>query len=396
MRILITTLLLTATPLLGCGEPEHDHDSPMAGMSVEEHATMQAGPAQGELDSSDHDMHGHVHPTPNQERALGVVYATVSRETLTRRIRTVGLVEAAEQNIADVTPKIEGFVEELFVATTGEGVRMGQPLLTLYSPALVAAQEELLIAKRLADQLRDAGEESSRNAVSMLEAARRRLGYWDITDEQIDAVEASGEVTKTLTLTSPVSGIVLDKNVVLGQRLTQNSRIYRLVDLSEVWIEAELYERDMQFVGIGSRVHIEMAAYPGEHLEGTVSFVYPTVDEPTRTNRVRVSVPNRDRRLKPGMFATAFFDVTVGEDVLAIPSQAVIATGERDLVFIRDSMAMLIPREVTVGGRAGNLVQVLDGLAEGETVVASAAFLIDAESKLGSGAMAGMDHSHHD
>lgn len=390
--------LIPVVGILACGEQSHDHESPMAGMTAEEHAMMQAGGMQGEVDSTGQEMRHSVHLTADQATALGIIYATVERETLRRRIRTIGLVEAAEPNIADVTPKIEGFVEELFVASTGDQVRQGQPLLTIYSPMLVAAQEELLIAKRLVSDLDESDSEASQNAVRMLEAARRRLSYWDISDEQIAALEARGEVTKTLTLASPVSGIVLEKEVVLGQRVTQNNRLYRLANLHQVWIEAELYERDMQYVGVGSRVHIEMAAYPGHHIMGAVSFVYPTVDPVTRTNRVRVAVPNHDFRLKPGMFTTAFFNVTIGEETLTIPSQSIIATGERNLVFLRDADGMLIPRDVTTGGRAGERVQILGGLSEGETVVASAAFLIDAESRLGSGAgmMAGMDHSGHD
>jgi Cu(I)/Ag(I) efflux system membrane fusion protein len=353
---------------------------------------------QGLVDSTGHDMRQPVHLTADQGRALGIVYASVERGTLTRRIRTVGLVKAAEPRIADVTPKVEGFVEELFVATTGEPVVHGQPLLTIYSPMLVAAQEELLIAKRLANDLGDSDLESSQRAIAMLESARRRLNYWDISDDQIASLESNGEVTKTLTLTSPVSGIVLEKDVVLGQRVSHNNRLYRLADLHEVWIEAELYEQDMQYVDVGSRVHIEMAAYPGDHVMGTVSFVYPTVDPTTRTNRVRVATPNHDFRLKPGMFTSAFFNVTLGEHVLTIPAQAVIATGERDLVFTRGADGTLVPREIIPGGRAGDRIQVVSGLSEGETVVASAAFLIDAESRLGggSGQMAGMDHSAHD
>jgi len=234
MKKFTTASLLTIALSLACGGGSQEQESPMAGMTAEEHAMMQAGGMQGEVDSTGQDMRGHVHPTPNQERALGIVYATVARETLTRRIRAVGRVEAREPNIADVTPKITGFVEELFVASTGESVSRGQPLLTLYSPMLVAAQEELLIAKRLADQLDAADDESSRNALAMLEAARRRLRYWDINDDQIAALEATGQVTKTLTLNSPVSGIVLEKDVVQGQSVTQGKRIYRLANLSEV------------------------------------------------------------------------------------------------------------------------------------------------------------------
>ncbi len=398
MKKLTDGLLLTATLLAACSAPEHDHESPMPGMTAEEHAMMQAGGMQGQVDSTGRATRQPVHLTADQGRALGIVYASVERETLTRRIRTVGLVEAAEPRITDVTPKVEGFVEELYVATTGESVVRGQPLLTIYSPMLVAAQEELLIAKRLADNLEESDLESSQHALTMLESARRRLNYWDISDEQIASLETNGEVTKTLTLTSPVSGLVLEKEVVLGQRVSPNKRLYRLADLHEVWIEAELYEQDMQYVGVGSRVHVEMAAYPGDHVMGAVSFVYPTVDPTTRTNRVRVTTPNHEFRLKPGMFTSAFFDVTIGEAVLTIPAQAVIATGERDLVFTRDADGTLVPREVTPGGRAGDRIQVLSGLSEGETIVASAAFLIDAESRLGggSGIMSGMDHSGHD
>ena len=209
-----------------------------------------------------------------------------------REIRTVGRIDAPEGNIADITPKTDGFVEELLVATTGEAVRRGQPLLTIYSPALVAAQEELLTARRLAAQVDPAATEAWSSAQSMLEASRRRLAWWDITDEQIERLERTGEVTKTLRLVAPVSGIVLEKDVVEGQRVTPGTRLYRIADLSTVWVEGEVFERDLQFVEVGSQAHIEVTAYPGEHMMGAVSFVYPTVEIASRTNRVRVSVPN--------------------------------------------------------------------------------------------------------
>jgi Cu(I)/Ag(I) efflux system membrane fusion protein len=171
-------------------------------------------------------------------------------------------------------------------------------------------------------------------------------------------------------------------------------RLYRIADLSEMWVEGEVFEQDLQFVHEGAQAHIEVAAYPGEHIMGRVSFVYPTVDARSRTNRMRVTVPNPDLRLKPGMFATIFFDVEVGKNDLSVPMEAVMVTGERNLVFVRDPDGMLVPREVTLGGRAGNRVQILDGLAEGETIVASANFLVDAESRLGGtgGDMPGMQH----
>ena len=388
-------LALGAGWLIGCGGGE---DSSMADMSAAEHAQMQAGGPQGELDSMGAMVRQPVHLSAAQERALGVVYATVGRDSLTRTIRTVGLIRVPEPNIVDITPKIDGWVEELFVDYTGQSVRRGQPLLTLYSPMLVAAQEELLTAIRLASQVDSSAAEAWRNAQIMLEAARRRLVYFDITPEQIERVEATGEATKTLTLVAPVTGIVLEKHVVAGQRVMLGMHLYRLADLTEMWVEGEVFEQDLQFVRTGSRAEIEVAAYPGERRVGRVSFVYPMVDERSRTNRVRVTVPNRDMALKPGMYATIFFDALIGSDVIAIPLEAVVVTGVRNLVFVRDDEGMLISREVVLGPRGGDRVQILEGLNEGETIVASANFLIDAESRLGStgGGVPGMPGMQND
>ena len=378
---------------VGCGD-DTDGESPMADMTAAEHARMQAGGTQGTFDSSGAAVRQPVHLTPQQERALGVVYTMPRRETLTRTIRTVGEIMAAEPNVADVTPKIDGFVEVLFVSTTGELVRRGQRLLAIYSPMLVVAQEELLTAGRLVAQVDSGAGEAWRNAQATLAAARRRLSYWGITDEQITRLEETGEVTKTLTLVSPVTGIVLEKDVLQGQRVTPGQRLYRIADLSVIWVEGEVFEQDLQFVHAGAQARIEVAAYPGEHLTGRVSFVYPTVDVRSRTNRIRITARNADLRLKPGMFATIFFDAQLGHEVLTVPLEAVVITGERNLVFVRDEDGMLRPREVVLGARAGERVQILRGLADHETIVASANFLVDAESRLGTtgGAMPGMQH----
>jgi Cu(I)/Ag(I) efflux system membrane fusion protein len=372
--------LLLAEILAGCGSGDADPTAEEMGMTAEEHAAMEMAETPEPMETMDTGsvaMRSPVHLTSEQERALGVTYTTARRETLTRAIRTVGRIEAPEPGIADITPKIEGFVEDLFVNSTGEPVRRGQPLLTLYSPMLVAAQEELLTARRLASQLDTTAGEGWHGAQSMLEAARRRLLYWDVTREQVEHLESTGSVTKTLTFVAPVSGIVLEKDVIEGQRVMPGARLYRIADLSSVWVEG--------------------AAYPGEHLMGTVSFVYPVVDVQSRTNRVRVTVPNPDLTLKPGMFATVFFDVQVVDDDVTVPLDAVIVTGERNLVFVRDVDGMLTPREVVLGARAGRRVQILQGLAEDEMIVASANFLVDAGSRLAAtgGAMPGMQHAGH-
>jgi len=366
----------------------------MAGMSAEEHARMQAGGTQGAMDSSGLAVRQPVHLTTEQERALGVSYVKAQRDTMTRVIRTVGQIVAAESAVTDITPKFDGFVEHLYVNYTGQLVRRGEPLLAIYSPLLVAAQEELLTAKRLAAQTAASGGESARNGQDMLEAARRRLAYWDITPDQIARIERTGEVTRTLTLVAPFSGIVLEKHVLEGQQVMTGAVLYRLADLREVWVEGEVFEQDLAFVRLGSRGHFELAAYPGEHLMGRVGFVYPTVNPETRTARVRLTAPNPGYRLRPGMYATLYFDVPVGAGVLSVPREAVVVTGERNLVFVRDSAGMLLPRQVVLGTRSEDRVQILSGLAEGERVVASANFLVDAESRLGStgGGMPGMQH----
>lgn len=395
MRTHAMAAVVLALAMAACGGG--DTESAMAGMTAEEHARMQAGGTAGAVDSSGAAMRQAVHLTAAQERALGVTYTTVERRTLTRTIRTVGRIEAAEPRIADVTPKIDGFVERLYVDATGETVRRGQPLLTIYSPMLVAAQEELLTAKRLVAQLDSSAGEAWRGAQGMLAAARRRLAYWDITPQQIDRLERTGEVTKALTLVSPVTGIVLEKNVLGGQQVMPGMRLYRVANLSEVWVEGDVFEQDLRFVRVGAPAHIELSAYPGEHLMGRVSFTYPTVDAASRTNRVRATVPNADGRLKPGMYATTFFEAEL-PDALAVPVAAVIATGERNVVFVRDAAGMLVPHEVVLGARVADQVQILGGLVEGETIVASANFLIDAESRLAGtgGAMPGMQHGAAD
>ncbi len=368
-------------------------ESPMAGMTAEEHARMMAGGTQGAVDSAGVQVRDPVHLTVEQENALGVVYAVVTRGPLTRTIRTVGQIQPPETAIAEVTTKVEGFIEALAVGATGETVRAGAPLVTLYSPALVAAQEELLTARRLALSLDSTAGPAWQNAQALLAAARRRLLWWDVPEAWVTRVETSGVVQRTLTLPAPVSGVVLEKLAVVGQRVMSGMPLYRIAGLERVWVEGDVFEQDLRFVRVGSEAHIEVSAYPGEHSMAQISFIYPILDATSRTNRIRLVLPNPGLRLKPGMFATIYLDVTQGA-ALMVPSGAVIATGERNLVFVRTAEGMLVPRPVVVGVRAGEMVEILDGLAEGETVVRSANFLVDAESRLGStgAGMPGMQH----
>ncbi|MBT8477415.1 MAG: efflux RND transporter periplasmic adaptor subunit [Gemmatimonadetes bacterium] len=362
-----------------------------------DHSEHQAG--SGEVtDSTGAVAREPVSLTPAQERALGVVYMQVTRSPLETIVRTVGRIEASEARVSDVTPKIDGFVERLHVATTGETVTRGQSLLTLYSPELVAAQEELLTALRLRDRLAAEAGPARDDADRLVQAARRRLAWWDITDRQVERVIESGEATKTLTLVAPVSGVVLEKTVIEGQRVRSGDRLYRIADLSEVWVEGDVFEQDIRFVRERSVAHIEVAAYPGRHFMGSVAFVYPTVDRGSRTNRVRISLANPGLALKPGMFATIYFDVEIDDDAIVVPLEAVVVTGERNLVFVRDPDGTLRPQEVVLGPQGSGRVEILEGLVPGEEIVTSANFLVDAESRLAAtgGGMPGMQHGAHE
>lgn len=387
--------LATVGLVLGCGTHKETPANSMANMTPAEMAKMGSGGNQGAIDSAGMLARQPVHLTPADERAMGVVYTTVDRETLTKTVRTVGEVLTPEPNLTDVTPKVGGFVEHLFADATGAAVRRGEPLLALYSPQLVSAQEEFLVALRLAARMDSSSGEAWHSAQATLSAARRRLAYWDISAAQIAQLEQSGTVTKTLTLASPATGIVLRKDVVEGQQVVAGQRLYQIADLRDVWVEGEVFEQDLQLLRDGAQAHIEIAGRPGEHLMGRVSFIYPTMDVRSRTNKVRLTMPNPGLQLKPGMYATIFFDVVIGRDVVAIPQSAVIVTGERNVVFVRGADGMLRSQEVVLGPRAGEKVQVLDGLVPGQVIVSSANFLVDAESRLASPGdnMPGMQHA---
>lgn len=382
-------LVLAAVAACGRGEPE----SPMEGMTAEEHARMLAGGTQGAMDSLGTAVRQPVHLTAAQERALGVVYGVVEYEQVTRTIRTVGTIQAPETGLHEVTTKLEGFVEQLNVSSTGQMVRRGEPLLTLYSPAVVAAQEELLSALRLRDALEGTSGAQADQARQLVEAARRRLLWWDLPADWVAGIEGSGQAERTVRLRAPATGVVLERMVVPGQRIMPGMPLYQLADLSEVWIEGEVFEQDLRFVRLGAEAHVEVSAYPAEHLMARVSFIYPTLEAASRTNRVRLTLPNPGQRLKPGMFATIYVDVPLGR-ALMVPMSAVVITGERNLVFVRGADGMLVPRPVVLGVRSEGRIQILEGLEAGETVVRSANFLIDAESRLGDtgGQMPGMQH----
>ena len=328
-------------------------------------------------------------------RSLGVTVVEAELAPLAREIRTTGNVVFDETRQTTIAPRFAGFVERLHVDFTGQPVRRGQPLLEIYSPELVAAQEELLSALRMERQLRESAAPAvvERTAV-LVEAARRRLLLWDVSPAQVRAIEQSGRVRRTLTLHAPSGGFVTEKMVQSGQAVEMGMPLYRLADLSTVWVEADVYEQDLRFVRTGEAAEVEIAAYPGEPLRGRVAYVYPEVRADTRTTRVRVELPNPGGRIKPGMYATVRIQAPVSERAVTVPRDAVMHSGSHAMVFVEEAPGVYRAREVKVGQEDGGRTQILSGLIAGERVVSRANFLLDSESRLGEGmgAMPGMNH----
>jgi Cu(I)/Ag(I) efflux system membrane fusion protein len=294
----------------------------------------------------------------------------------------VGIVNFDETRLAGVTPKFAGYIERLHVNFTGQPVRRGQPLVEIFSPELVAAQEELLLAVRLEGDL--AGRTVPgvpRGSSDLVAAARQRLRLWDISDEQIDRILSTGSAQRTLTLYAPVGGIVVEKNVLAGVAVQAGQPLYTIADLSEVWVEAELREADAGLVEEGSAVTVELAAFPGRPLQGRVEYMYPTLESQARTLKARIAIANPGGRLKPGMYATVRLNTTE-RSALTVPTSAVLNTGERRLVFVDMGEGRLMPHEVEIGRVAGGFAEVLAGLQPGQRVVTSAQYLLDSESNL--------------
>lgn len=325
-----------------------------------------------------------------------IVTTTAAMRDLVREVRLVGRVVPAETANRTVATRVDGFVERLYADFTGREVRRGEALLDLYSPMLVAAQQELLLAIRLKNALgADPGPEAARNADSLIAGSRRRLAYSDISEDQIAELERTGEVRRTLTLRAPVTGTVLEKDVVQGQSVMAGATLFRIADLSVVWLEADVFEEDLGVVRVGQNAEVSFDAYPGEAVRARVSYVYPTVDPQARTGRVRLELVNAGNRVRPGMFGTVSIRAELGRRAIVVPRQAALVTGDRQIVFVMDSAGRYTPRPVVLGMETDSLVEVKDGLRSGERIVASGAFLLDAETNLEAAmaGMAGMDMS---
>jgi RND family efflux transporter MFP subunit len=317
-------------------------------------------------------------------RATGVAAVPVTRQALSDEIRAVGTIEADETKLERVAARVSGRVERLYANFTGQAVRRGAPLFDLYSPDLVATQREYLLALENRRRLADASPEAGESAQSLVEAARDRLRLWGISADQIRTLERTQRPDLALTYRSPVSGTVVQKSVVEGQYVHEGTDLYLLADLSSVWLVAQVYEFELGRLRVGQPVTATVSALPGSELKGRVVFIEPTLERETRTARVRVALPNPRGDLKPGMFADARLAVPLGER-LSVPRSAVIDTGTRQVVYVETAPGTFTPRDVKLGSAAGDRREVLEGLREGEKVVAAANFFVDSQAQLAGG-----------
>ncbi|USF88651.1 efflux RND transporter periplasmic adaptor subunit [Candidatus Endoriftia persephone] len=326
---------------------------------------------------------GTVKIDPVTVQNIGVRTVKAKRQAFSRSVRALGRVIADETRITRLHPKTEGWIEKLFINKTGEPVKKDDILFSIYSPKLVSSQHEYLLALRNLKALGESEYPDIREgARQMAEISRERLQLLDVPEHQIRELEQSGKPFKALHVHSPFDGIVMKLNVSEGEYVTPRSELYRLADLSKVWVQVDVYEYELSRVRVGDKAQITLKSMPGRIFEGTVSYIYPYAEARTRTIKVRLELDNPELALKPDMFADVTLNTGLQKDAVVVPDAAIVRSGERDQVFIVREPGKFEPREVTLGQSSEGWVQVLDGVKAGEEVVASALFLIDSESKL--------------
>ncbi len=320
--------------------------------------------------------------TPKSRQVMGLELGTVEKRVLSREVRTSARIDADETRLHHVTLKVDGWVGELFASFTGQDVKKGDPLLTIYSPDLVSAQREYLTAVEARDRMAASNDADARQgADDMVVAARRRLEGWDISDEQINRLDATRDVEKYLTLQAPMSGVVIERNVTAGHKAMAGEVLMTIADLTHVWGDADIYQSDLPYVRVGMPLEMTLPYWPDKTFRGKVIFVSPTLDPETRTLHARLEIPNPELLLRPGMYGDASLYYSIGEK-LAIPIDAVMFSGRRTYAFKDGGDGRLIPTEITVGTRGDGWYEVLAGLKEGDRIVVSANFLVDSESSL--------------
>jgi len=326
---------------------------------------------------------GGLQISPEKVQKLGVRTEAARLEGLGSTVRAAGRIEVDEGRSYAIAPKFEGYVERLHVNATGQAVAKGQALFEVYSPELVSAQREYAIAAQGVESLKGAGGEAQGSMKQLADSSLARLRNWDISEAQVKELARSGETRRTLTFRSPVSGVVTEKKALQGMRFMPGEALYQVADLSSVWVLADVFEQDIRQVKNGSPVQVTVDAYPEQKFSGKVAYVYPTLRPETRSVQVRIELANPRLLLKPGMFAQVELrESGDASAVVTVPNSAVIDSGRRRIVLVQTGEGRFEPREVQLGRRSDERVQVLSGVKEGEAVVVAANFLIDAESNL--------------
>lgn len=323
---------------------------------------------------------------PDKQQLIGVKTIEVSLKPLQKIIRTVGRIEYDERRLATVNTKFEGWIEKLYVDYTGRYVKKGEPLAEIYSPELFATQQEYLNVVKWTKQSKEIKSERvgnlfSKDAEAIIEAAKQRLRLWDITDAQIKKIEETGKPIKTLTIYSPANGYIVQKTALQGMRIMPGEKLFDVADLSTVWVVSDIYEYELPLIKTGQRANISLSYFPGKEFSSAIDYIYPTLAGETRTAKARFTISNPGGQLKPQMFTNVEIKIDIGRR-LAIPEDAVIDTGTRQIVYVDKGEGYFEPREVILGIRAEGLREVTMGLKAGEKVASSATFLIDSEAKL--------------
>ena len=329
---------------------------------------------------------GTVKINPVVVQNMNVRSEQVVQKDLSTIVRTVGKVVYDEQKLYTVSTKISGWVEQLYVDYTGKMVQRGQPLFSIYSPEVVTTQQEYLLALNAKSKVSSSSYETIRSGGNrLLEATRQRLEYWDIPEEAIEQLRQTGNVTKAITLKAPAAGMVLHKNAVEGEYIKSGTPAYKIADLSTVWVQTSVYDYEVPWIREGQQAQMELSYQPGKTYQGTVDYIYPSLEEKTRTVQVRLVFKNQDLELKPGMYANVRIHTRPKSNVTVVPNEAIIRTGQRNIVFVAKGEGAFEPREVTLGmegGQRNNQIEVMEGIKPGEQVVTSAQFLFDSESRL--------------
>jgi len=358
-------------------DTEDSSDEDMAAMKSHDHSSM--GSKRGSKSNGEKSV---FQVSPDRQQLIGVKTTEVSQRVMNKEIRTVGMVVLDESKIYNVQTRISGWIEKLYADFTWQHVSAGDPLFSIYSPELVSAQEEYLLALKSKDILSDSRfSDISGGASSLLKASRKRLKLWGVTDSQIREIEQTGVAKESLVIYSPVTGHVAEKNAYENMFVEPNTLLYKIADHTVAWVQVDIYENEISLVKLGQKAVMTLQSYPGEEYTGEVTFIWPHLHPDTRTVKVRLEFPNPDLKLLPQMYANVDLLIPLGE-MLAVPESAVLRTGKKDLVFVDKGKGNMEIRRVQLGQKAGSYYEVLRGLSKGEEVVTRANFLIDSESQV--------------